>query len=348
MPRWPSLNPVDLPGLLTLLALGLAVYLLALALLTFWRLTHPPRKTYAWALARQRPSDPAEADNAPFTDETLPLAKGPPTPLWAVEGLDPAGPAVIITHGWGSSRIEMLDLLPPLRPLASRLYLWDMEGHGDAPGMATICGRTPALLRALIDHASDPSDPNAPAVVLYGWSLGAEASLLAADHPRVAGLVLEGMYRWGWTPALHMLRLINVPLALNLAPALALIGLVWGLDPLRRFRSRIPDAARLRVPTLALHGTADVIAPPHQGRLIAQAAHARFVELHGAGHNDAWRRDDTRRAATRALTEFFRSLSPQPQHQPPAQPSDQPPRAASGADPALTAPSTPRAPAPAP
>jgi len=90
--------------------------------------------------------------------------------------------ALVLLHGWGSSREVWRPLLPYLRPWAD-LTLFDLPGCApgcEAPGAATL----DALLAAILRQAP-------PGAVYLGWSLGGQLALeLAARAPdRVAGLV---------------------------------------------------------------------------------------------------------------------------------------------------------------
>jgi len=59
-------------GLLQLLAIGYAIYLIALIVYTIWSLTHPRRQTYASAIHRALPGDPGELD-PPFHSKNAPV-----------------------------------------------------------------------------------------------------------------------------------------------------------------------------------------------------------------------------------------------------------------------------------
>ncbi|MAY74895.1 MAG: hypothetical protein CMJ31_09330 [Phycisphaerae bacterium] len=297
-----DLSLASLGGLAILLAAGFAIYVALLVAMTIVRFVRPPRRTYAWAIARTLPGDPREACDAEFEDVGEQLLPGEGIAAWSINGLEPDGPVIIASHGWGSGRIEMLGRLAALLPLASRVILWDMPGHGESSGVCLLGARASKLLGRMID-AQDRG------VVLYGWSLGAEVSLLAARGrgEGVRGVVIEGAYRRGVTPAARLMRISGAPAGLNLTPALALIGLASG-DPLGRFRDLADAAKRVGAPLLALHASKDWVSPPTDTLAIVDATGGRFVEIDGADHWNVWSVEQTRGVAAEAISAFVRSL----------------------------------------
>jgi pimeloyl-ACP methyl ester carboxylesterase len=350
-----------LTGLALLIGIGLVVFLATLVLFVIRTLTRPPRRTYAWAVARGRVGDPSELDRPrPFRNWTF-RSRGLELPVWEIEGDVPGGPTVICTHGWGDSRLGGLVRVDALAPAAGRIILWDLPGHGEAPGTCRLGTAEARDLLELIDHVAGsarrhdppranaagdqpercghaehaaaetkaapdvPSDvrqgveapPPAPSVgdgggglVLYGWSLGAGVSIVAAARDgRVSGVIAEAPYRFPMTPARNVLRGRALPHRLNLAPAFWLLGLMLGAGPgwgrahpaaagpdgsrqgggvgpveNRSHRGPPPSAtggegafdraahaARLRCPLLVLHGEFDEICPLEDARAIVEA-----------------------------------------------------------------------------
>lgn len=276
----------DLLGLALLLGVGLALYLAALSLYTAWTLTHPPRRTYASAVARSLPGDPGELDAPrPFEARALPGPRGP-IPIWDLPADHPHGPTVVMTPGWADSRLGALARLPAVLPHARRVIAWDPHGLGDAPGACTLGTREVDALLALLaaECADEP-------VVLFGWSMGAGVSIAAAARrPQgIAGVIAEAPYRVPATPARGVLDARHLPHRVNLPLALTGLGTCFGVGPAWRGFDRATLAARLRCPLLVLHGTRDIICPIEDARAIAHAApHGRLVETPEAGHNDLW------------------------------------------------------------
>lgn len=285
-------------GVAVLLAIGGLVYAVALCVLIAWRLRHPPRRTYASALARSQPTEPGEL-SPPLRFESWSFrSRGVELPAWDMKGRDSNGPTVIFTPGWGDSRIGALPRAAQLAPHASRLIAWDPPGLGEAPGTCSLgVGEVDDLL-ALIEHVGPRP------IVLYGWSLGAGVSIAAASRPgagSVIGVVAEAPYRYPVTPARNVLRGSSLPHGVSLD------GAMWicGLGGRRRF-DRVLDAEKVACPLLVIHGEHDAISPPADGRLVAQAARSgSFACVFGGDHNRLWTDPEMVEQARDAAGAFF-------------------------------------------
>ena len=292
-------------GFATLLAVGLAV---AIALATWFvahRLRHPPRRTAAWAIAKGVASDPGEMSRArAFTEWSIDAC-----PVWDIAGDAPNGPAMILTPGWGDSRLGALVRVARLAPMCSRLITWDSPGLGDAPGACALGTREHETLRALIERAGD----DAP-IVLYGWSLGAGTSIVTAtDNPRIAGVIAEAPYRHPWTPAFRVLEGAGYPWRINGNIAFALLGWRLGVGPRWASFDRARHAANVRAPLLVIHGGDDVTCPLDDGQAVAGAApKGRIAVIEGAGHNDLWTDDRYAAQCADACAAFLREVTGSP------------------------------------
>ena len=306
----PTLTVDDLLGLSWLLAAGLVVYVAVLIGSTIWRLLQPSRRGYAWAVSRNLPGDPSEAGGREYSSWSLDRGRAE-LAVWDVPGDAPAGPVIVLTHGWSSSRVSGLTRLPAAAAVASRVTLWDMRGHGDSGGTTTIGDREPADLRALLGRL----ETDRP-VVLWGWSLGAEVSLAVAaagsgQPPEIAGVIAENPYRRRITPAANVARRFGYPVRPNLQIAAVLLGLWHARDPRRWFRDRqSPTAASLGVPLLVLHGEQDTTCPVAEGRAIAEAVgdRARLAVIADAGHHTIWTGTEQTEAAREAVASFVSGL----------------------------------------
>lgn len=335
-----------MPLPLQLLALSLALVYVWLVLFTMHALARPPRRTYAWAVARGRPGDPSELPSPiPFQTITFKHNTIESGPAWIIEGDNPQGPVVIFSHGWGESKIDVLQRLPALLPLCSRIIAWDLPGHGEAPRGPSPLGTSEWLiLEDLIElaqgedidarereadeleatledeadwdaHFDKPPKPGAPKVVLWGYSLGAGISIdLAANRTRrVSAIIAESPYRLPHTPARNMLALKRFPWRVNLGPAMFLLGMTRHRGPRWTGFDRASLAKDIACPLLIIHGEQDQISPPQDGRDIAAATpRATHISLPGATHFDLWLDPACaadRANATAAIQSLLRALT---------------------------------------
>lgn len=301
-----------LAGLAALLGAGLALAVALSAVLTAVRLRRPPRRTAAWAASRGVASDPGELDDpAPFTTAAIQV-DGSSIELWEIDGNCDNGPVVIVTPGWGDSRLGALPRLGALRSWASRIIAWDPPGLGASAGRCGLGVRESVMIRALCERYA-----NEQGVVLYGWSLGGGASIAAGESERVVGVIAEAPYRVAGTPARNVLRAAGLPYRLNLPLAMWLLGTRLGVGPAWRGFDRAVHSARLSVPVLVIHGTDDAVCPVEDGRAIAKAAaHGSIAEIAGGGHNDLWSNARHRDACERAVSAFAEGLTGSPASSP--------------------------------
>jgi pimeloyl-ACP methyl ester carboxylesterase len=208
--------------------------------------------------------------------------------VWDIAGERAEGPVVVLTHGWGDSKIGALVRLDAVAPVASRVIAWDLRGQGEAPGVCTLGVRERGDLRELVRRVREGA-PGVP-VVLMGWSLGAGVSIAAAEGDEgIAGVIAESPYRLAATPARNVLRGRGLPWRATLGPALFLLRLVLGRGLRDSEFDRTRHAAGVRCPLLVLHGARDEICPVEDGRAIGAAARQGATALVAtAGHNDLW------------------------------------------------------------
>lgn len=287
-----------------LLGAGLVVAVALGVWVTVRKLRWPARRTYAWAVARGIPGDPGEMVPARrFEEIEIDLGRGGRAAGWLIEGKDPNGPTVVVTPGWGSSRLGALFRLDGLEGWARGVIAWDPPGHGETEGPSALGTAEPAQIARIVEQFVDGS------VVLMGWSLGGGASIVAAAEMLergvdVVGVIAEAPYREAWTPAFRVMRGAGMPWRVNGPVAMGCLGIRFGLGPRWKGFDRAAWSRRVGCPVLVVHGTADPVSPIEDGRAIAAAAvEGEMLEVEGGGHNDLW--SDERGAAVRAGVERF-------------------------------------------
>ncbi|MHC4948199.1 MAG: alpha/beta fold hydrolase [Planctomycetota bacterium] len=261
----------QLLGLVVLLGVALGVLLVVLAAVLAWEMTHPSRRTAGYAVARGLAVDPGERGMA-YEAWSLDRPDGGVLPVWEIDCAAPDGGdgraalTAVLLHGWGQSRIDVLDRLDPWPALVDRLVLYDLRGHGEAAGASRLGHREDDDLLALLERLGDGP------VVLVGFSMGAVIALRAAARDagaagRVAGAVVYGPYTDFHASLRGRLRRGGLPT--RPITDLALAGLAaLGIRP----PSVGDEPERLRCPLLVVHGTADRVVPVAHGEAIGAAA----------------------------------------------------------------------------
>lgn len=272
-------------GLLGFLALAVVIAVVLYVGSIVREALSPPRVTTAWAVARGRPSCPADLglEAREWRLDVGGRGRRASLAVWEVElAPEAAGPtalSVVFVHGWGRSRIDSLARIGPFVDAASRLVLVDLRGHGDAIGRTTLGDGDERDLADLIRRL-----PDGP-VILVGHSLGATVAIRCAAltdaAPRIAGVVAIAPYDTVRSPLRGRLLVRDLPAGPLLSLAVAALRLC-GV----RAVSTLEAARLLRAPLAVLHGDGDRISPPREGHAIADAGRGTLVVFEGVEHVD--------------------------------------------------------------
>lgn len=297
-------------ALLFILAAVLLVVILGIGIV--YQIAYPPRRTYAAAMARYEPTDPADIELT-AEEATFSLSDGQSTPGWIIQGEqheNPQAPRVVLLHGYAESRYTSLSRTLLYTPHAAEVVVFDLRGHGDCPAPRYSGGLIePDDLAAILDQQTKPLP-----TVLAGYSAGAGISLVTAAKQTVdnntsspiVGLILDGIYQTWDEPIYGMFRHRQYPAW----PAIPLTGLVLRFV-LPRFNAfdRKRYAAQLtgQFPTLYLHGTDDHICPyPTAQALAAATANSKLVTFQDSRHLDLHVNDREQYEA--AIAECFNQI----------------------------------------
>lgn len=237
-----------------------------------------------------------------MTDDGLQLA------AWYVPSHNEA--ALILVHGIGTNRG---DLLPLTRDLAAKGYgllLFDLRAHGDSDGRFSTLGLREVLdVRAALDYLQRRSEVNGQRIGIYGNSLGAAVAIMAAaEIPQLRSVVADsGFASVSWIVERQFNAVVRAPGWM--APLVVAVG-SWqtgvnpdDLAPVRRIATISPR------PILIIHGERDSTFLLDNARLLAQAAGEprELWIVPGAPHSGAYAADPA--AYVERVSAFFeRSL----------------------------------------
>ena len=160
------------------------------------RMTHPPRtRLYGsprdFQIILQRPM---------WFDETWKNSDATQSAGWFLSRGKP-GPAIILSHGYGSNRSELLTLAFELWKAGYHVLLYDMRGHGESKvswsGLGTY--EKDDLLSAVKFLKSKKTEDGQELldgrVGLYGVDLGGYISLVASSQdPTVKAVAVDSVY----------------------------------------------------------------------------------------------------------------------------------------------------------
>ena len=113
---------------------------------------------------------------------------------WLLLGLRRA-PVIILSHGYNSNRSDLLSLGAILRDNHYNVYVFNYHGPKAKESYSSLGPRQAADLLAAIDTVTRQPEVNSKRVGLFGISVGAYASLVAAEgNPKVKALVVDSVY----------------------------------------------------------------------------------------------------------------------------------------------------------
>jgi uncharacterized protein len=134
-------------------------------------------------------SFPGKPDAVEFSVSGLGLRHG-----WFFPGLRGA-PTIVLCHGYGSSRGELLTLVSALQDHQYNVFVFDFAAHGSNDGITTFGFREADEVRGAIDAAAARNDVDPGRFGLWGYNLGAYAALREAENDhRIRAIVLDSVY----------------------------------------------------------------------------------------------------------------------------------------------------------
>ena len=231
----------------------------------------------------------APPDDLPAQTIAFPSASGSRLAGWFVPGT-PHGGAVLLMHGVGANRREMLGRARLLHAQGFGVLLFDFQAHGESTGDAITFGYREAKdARAAFDELRRRAPGERTAVI--GLSLGGAAAILADPPLEADAMVLEAVYASFAIAVENRVAMHLGPAGPYLAPPLTTM-LLWqvkprlGFDPdILRPATRVAD---LHMPLLLIAGDVDQHATLAEMKLIHANATApkELWIVPGAHHQD--------------------------------------------------------------
>jgi pimeloyl-ACP methyl ester carboxylesterase len=190
------------------------------------------------------------------------------------------GAAVVLVHGLGGDRTQLLRPAARLAGLGYGVLVFDLRGHGESGGRRTsLAGKERADVRAAVDFVASRSDVRPGRLAAVGYSIGGMAvELEAAADRRVSAVDLAGSF-----PSLSAMVHLHEPGPRGYVTLFTLRAV--GVDD----RDVRPEDSLCEVaprPVLFVDGTADPAARDADRYEARACGPARVVLLPGAAHGD--------------------------------------------------------------
>lgn len=105
------------------------------------------------------------------------------------------GPTIVLCHGYGSQRADILTLVTALQENQFNVFLFDFVGHGSVPGRTTLGYRETGELLAAIRGLENREDIDTTRFGVWGTDMGGYAALAAAtQEPRIQAVAVDSVY----------------------------------------------------------------------------------------------------------------------------------------------------------
>ena len=173
--------------LMLLLALAFFAVLATSAISGFlvYRIVKPQRSAPEISLA----SFPGHPEVVDFTVPDVGHREG-----WFFPGVR-RGPTIVLCHGYGSSRGELLTLVSALQDHQYNVFVFDFAAHGANSGVSTLGYREADELRKAVDVLAARGDLDPARFGLWGYNLGAYAALREAEgDKRIRAVIVDSVY----------------------------------------------------------------------------------------------------------------------------------------------------------
>lgn len=250
----------------------------------------------------QRPN----SSRLPLETVRFPATDGLGLEGWKIPVDTPARPWIILCHGVGSNRSDLLEIAACLHDEQFNLLLFDFRGHGGSQGRSTSFGwEEQRDLEGALAFLSQQPDVPAKPYGIYGISMGGSVALMvAAKDDRLGAVAADSPYPSLAETLERHLRLMyplpKIPFAWYI---LSIYRIRFGIWPMQV--SPQASARTLHQPLLLIQGGHDLRTPPEgTRRIVANAASpAELWLIEGAGHLESFAMDP--HAYTSRLIRFF-------------------------------------------
>jgi uncharacterized protein len=227
-----------------------------------------------------------EKFNLEFEDVDIEVEGGTLSGWW-IGARREQSPVVILVHGLGSNKRNMMPMVRLIRKHGYHILAYDARGHGDSiPGPVTFGAQESDDLLRVVDFAAEKG--GVERVGIYGFSLGATTALLAAskNSERIAAIVSEGAFA-------DTCALVTRMTGKDKGGFNSLVRPFIGLEAKLFFdiEGDLLNAVKnIEIPVLLIHGERDAVVSVDEARALDEALtcrHKLWIVPRGS-HGDAY------------------------------------------------------------
>ena len=183
--RYPTISLAKLLSGLLAIVLFLFISTAAVAGFLVYQIVKPPRAPASYDLSVMM--------GHPVTF-SFPVPGSLPREGFLFPGLRGA-PTVVVCHGYGSQRADVLTLVTALQDQQFNVFLFDFAGHGNNPPGTTLGYKEVGELRAAIQALATRDDVDPNRFGLWGTDMGGYVTLeVATTDPRIKAFIVDDAY----------------------------------------------------------------------------------------------------------------------------------------------------------
>ena len=233
----------------------------------------------------QHKVDTTQIKELPYTNVHIPSKSGSDLAGWYIAG-DNDKPGVLLMHGVGSDRTQMVKRAKFLHEAGYSVLLFDFQSHGESPGKNITFGYLESLDATAAFHFLKRKVSNRP-VAIIGVSLGGASALLGASSRECDALIAESVY-----PVLDQAVADRLKIVLGEWGGYLTPLLTSQLKPRLGFSAStlrpIDHLAKLTCPIFIISGEKDRRTTEEETKEMFAKAHApkQLWIVKGAGHVD--------------------------------------------------------------
>jgi uncharacterized protein len=212
---------------------------------------------------------------------------------WFLTPPQKSNKTIILAHGWGTNRS---DILPGKIFLLNRggynLLFFDFRNHGESGGAISSLGRYESEdIKAVIKYLKSNKAGYCKDIGLYGFSMGANASILAAaETSDIKSVVAESPFTYFDKTVERFAKIYyNMPRFPLVDLTLFFVKLRLGFDP-QKYSSIKFIADVSPKPILLIYSENDTRAPLADGKILFEKAREPkdILVVPGADHGEAY------------------------------------------------------------